>query len=228
MVNLLNDGTAQLRLVSNSSFPVWSIVHFLNRLSTTYFKLLTIQRVCEALAEGCYDSDLIVAEESAKLVSNEAFTFDDSTSYTTLANKAVNYTQFWDVIKSHHRPIVFRRQADGFAPLFDIGRDDLIITRLTVTSPPDITVTGIGTTIADLYYAAEREERERQDHKNRQIGQVARNIGDVASAHAMLNNPNISPGARAYLETMMLGLIERQAELTQEMGLRPRRIKARA
>lgn len=228
MVNLLNDGTGQLRLVSESSFPVWSIVHYLNRLSTTYFKLLTLQRVCEALAEGCADDDLIVDEESAKLVSNEAFVFDYSTPYRALANKGENYKQFWDVIKTHHRPIVFRRNRDGFSPLFDISRDDLIITRLTVTSPPDITVTGIGTTITDLYYAAEREERQRQDHRNRQIGQTARNIGDLASAQAMLNNPNISPGAKAYLEALMFGLIERQAELTQEMGLRAQGINTRA
>lgn len=228
MVNLLNDGTGQLRLVSESSFPVWSIVHYLNRLSTTYFKLLTIQRVCEALAEGCADDDLIVAEESAKLVSNEAFEFDSSMPYRTLANKGENYKQFWDVIKTHHRPIVFRRDFDSFSPLFDISRDDLIITRLTVTSPPDITVIGIGTTISDLYYAAAREERQRQDHRNRQIGQAARNIGDLASAQAMLNNPNISLGAKAYLEILIFGLIERQAELTQEMGLRAQGVNTRA
>lgn len=228
MINFLDDGTAQLRLVSESSFPVWSIVHYLNRLSTTYFKLLTIQRVCEALGEGCADDDLIVAEESAKLVSNEAFIFDPSTRYRPLANKGDNYREFWDVIKTHHRPIVLRRQFDIFSPLFDISRDDLIITRLTVTSPPDITVTGIGTTISDLYYAAEREERQREDHRNRQIGQAARNLGDLATAHAMLNNPNISPGVKAYLETLILGLIERQSELTEEMGLRPQGINTRA
>jgi len=228
MINYINDGARQLRLVSESSYPVWSIVHYLNRLSTTYFKLLTIQRVCEALAEGCADDDLIVAEESAKLVSNEAFAFDSSTLYRTLANKGESYKQFWDVIKKHHRPIVFRRSRDSFSPLFDISRDDLIITHLTVTSPPDITVTGIGTTISDLYYAAEREERQRQDHRNRQLGQAARNIGDLASSQAMLNNPNISPGAKAYLETLIFGLIDRQAELTQEMGLRVQRINTRA
>jgi len=194
----------------------------------TYFKLLTIQRVCEALAEDCADDDLIVAEESAKLVSNEAFAFDPSTRYRTLAHKGENYKEFWDVIKTHHRPIVLRRKFGIFSPLFDISRDDLIITRLTVTSPPDITVTGIGTTISDLYYASEREERQREDHRNRQIGQAARNIGDLATAHAALNNPNISAGVKAYLETLILGLIERQAELTQGMGLRPREIDTRA
>lgn len=228
MVDLFDNGTGQLRLVSDTSFPVWSIVHYLSRLSTTYFKLLTVQRVCEALADDCHDEDLIVAEQSAKLISTEPFFFDTTTPYKTLANKGENYKEFWNVIKTHHRPIAFRRRFDTFRPLLDIRRDDLIITRLTVTSPPDITVTGIGTTITDLYYAAEREERQRQDHTNRQIGQAARNIGDIASAQAMLNNPNLSPGVKAYLETLILGLVERQAELNQEMRLRPLGINARA
>lgn len=228
MVNLSHDGTGQLRLVSEDSFPVWSIVHYLSRLSTTYFKLLTIQRVCEAIEHGCNDEDIIVAEESAKLVSNEPFVLDTTNTYKTLARKGENYKEFWNVIKTHHRPIVFLREYDTFRPLFDIGNDDLIITRLTVSSPPDITVKGIGTTITDLYYAADREERQRQDHRNRQVGQVARNIGDIASAQAMLGNPNLSPGAKAHLEVLILGLIERQAELNQEMGLRPVGINTRA
>lgn len=224
MINNRNGRTEQLRLVSETSFPVWSIVHYLSRLSTTYFKLLTIERVCEALANGCWDQDLIVAEQSAKLISNEAFFYDTSTSYKTLANKGENYKEFWNVIKTHHRPMVFRRQDDAFVPLIDIASDDLIITRLTVTSPPDITVTGIGTALSDLYYAGEREDRQRQDHMNRQIGQVARNIGEIASAQSMLNNPNLSPGVKAYLETLIFGLVERQVELNQEMGLRATRV----
>lgn len=108
------------------------------------------------------NSDLIVAEISAKLVSNEPFAHDATTTYKTLANKGENYKEFWNVIKTHHRPLVFRRQHDTFQPLIDISRDDLIINRLTVSSPPDITITGIGTAITDLYYAAEREERNRQ------------------------------------------------------------------
>ncbi len=228
MVDPLDNGTGQLRLVSDTSFPVWSIVHYLSRLSTTYFKLLTIQRVCEALADGCPDEDIIVAEQSAKLISPEPFRFETSTPYKMLANKGENYKEFWNIVKAHHRPIVFRRENNTYSPLFDINRDDLIITRLTVTSPPDITVTGIGSTLADLYYAPEREERNRQDHTHRQIGQAARNIGDIASAQAMLNNPNISPGAKQYLETLLVGLVERQAELNREMGIRPLGVRDRA
>lgn len=112
--------------------------------------------------------------------------------------------------------------------MIDINRDDLIINRLTVTSPPDITVTGIGTAISDLYYAAEREERNRQDHQNRQIGQAARNIGDIASAQAMLNNPNISPGAKMHLEILIMGLIDRQVELNREMCIRSLRVNIHA
>lgn len=94
MINISHDGTGQIRLISEASFPVWTIVHYLNRLSTTYFKLLTIQRVCEALEDGCYDEDLIVAEVSAKLVSNEPFALDTTTTYKTLANKGDDYKAF--------------------------------------------------------------------------------------------------------------------------------------
>ncbi|MCL6358129.1 hypothetical protein EXT68_22165 [Pectobacterium parmentieri] len=227
MVDSHNNDFGRLRLVSHDSFPVWSIVHYLNRLSMTYFKLLTIQRVCEALAEGCEDDELIISEESAKLISNELFTFNDSKSYRVFSNKVENHEQFWSIIKKHHRPVVFRRQGNSFSPLFDISRDDLIINRLTVTSPPDITITGVGTTITDLYYAAEREERLRQDHQNRQIGQTIRNVNDLASAQAMLNNPNINPGMKVYVEAILQGLLERQVELNQEMGLSPMQIDTR-
>jgi len=221
MIEHIDNNKGQLRLISEKSFPVWSIVHYLNRLSTTYLKLLTIERVCEALADGCYDQDLLVAEESAKLISTEPFIHEKEAPYKILANKGEDYKEFWKIIKSHHRPVVFRRQGNKFLPLINLPNDDLIIKKLTVTSPPDITVTGVGSTLTDLYYAGEREERHRQDHANRQIGQTARNIGDIASAHAMLNNPNLSLGMKAYLETLIIGLVDRQDGLNREMGLSP-------
>lgn len=223
MIEYIDNDKGQLRLVSDLSFPVWSIVHYLNRLSTTYLKLLTIHRVCESLAEGCWDNDLIVAEESADLITSGPLIHKSNVPYRTLMNKGDDYESFWKIIKSHHRPIVFRRydSDSGFQPLIDISNDDLLISNLTVTSPPDITVTGVGSILTDLYYAGEREERRRRDHSNRQIGQAVRNIEDIASAHAMLNNPNISEGAKSYLENMLLGLVHRQDQLNQEMNLRP-------
>jgi hypothetical protein len=227
-MNEIPDGIdGELRLVSEKSFPVWSIVHYLNRLSTTYLKLLTIDRVCEALAEGCLDQDLIVAEQSAKLITTEPFVHEIDAQYKTLANKGENYEEFWKIIKSHHRPIVFRRNGNEFSPLINVSTDDLIIKKLTVTSPPDITVTGVGSTLTDLYYAGEREER-RQEHTNMQIGQTARNIGDIASAHAMLNNHNMKPGMKAYLETLIFGLVESQDKLNKEMGMTPENINETA
>ena len=219
MVNSYENDLVELRLASPYSFPVWSIVHYLNRLSMTYFKLVTIQRVCEALNEGCEDGDLIIAEESAKLVSNENFTYNDSKPHEVLVNKGDDFYKFWDIIKTHHRPVVFRRDRNGFLPLFNISTDDLLINRLTVTSPPDITVTGIATAITDLYYAAEREERSRLEHQNNQIGQTARNLGEIITTQSKLHDSNLDPGVKAYVESMLQSLMQRQAELNQEMGI---------
>ncbi|MBQ4765416.1 hypothetical protein [Pectobacterium versatile] len=185
----------------------------------TYFKLVTIQRVCEALNEGCEDGDLIIAEESAKLVSNDNFTYNGSKPHEVLVNKGDDFYKFWDIIKTHHRPVVFRRCRNSFLPLFNISSDDLIINRLTVTSPPDITVTGIGTAITDLYYAAEREERSRLEHQNNQIGQTARNLGEIITTQSMLHDSNLDPGVKAYVESMLQSLMQRQAELNQQMGI---------
>ncbi|RXJ21504.1 hypothetical protein [Lelliottia nimipressuralis] len=227
MVNSQENDLGTLRLSSPYSFPVWSIVHYLNRLSMTYFKLVTIQRVCEALSEGCEDGDLIIAEESAKLVSNESFTYNGSKPHKILVNKGDDFYKFWDIIKTHHRPVVFRRGVDGFHPLFDISRDDLLINRLTVTSPPDITVTGISTAITDLYYAAEREERSRHEHQNNQIGQTVRNLSEIITTQSMLQDSNLSPGVKAYAENMLQSLMQRQAELNQEMGITSLQINIR-
>lgn len=209
----------KMRVKSDTSFPVWSIVHYLNRLSINYLKLLTIERVCEALADGCLDQDLIVAEQSATLMSTTPFLYDSNIKYKTLVNKGDDYKEFWNIIKVHHRPIVFRKFGNNFVPIIDIKNDDLIINRLTVTSPPDITLSGVANVLTDLYYAEERENRRREAHQNIQIGQAAHNIGQIASAQALLNNPNLGDGFKAYLGGMILDLVEKQVQLNEEMGL---------
>ena len=219
MIKKLENNKGQLRVKSEKSLPIWSIVHYLNRVSINYIKLLTIERVCQALADGCLDEDLIVAEQSAYLMSSTPFDYDTNITYRTLANKGDNYKEFWNIIKTHHRPIVLRRLNNAFVPVIDIKNDDLIINNLTVTSPPDLTLSGIGTTLSDLYYAGEREERSRQAHANEQIGQAAQNISQMASAQVMLNNPNLKTGVKSYLEDIMMDIMRKQAELNQEMGL---------
>jgi hypothetical protein len=122
-------------------------------------------------------------------------------------------------MKSHHRPAVFHKEGKKFTSLIRIEEDDLLISKLTVTSPPDITLSGIASTLQDLFYAEEREQRQRQDHQNRQIGQVAQNISQMASAQVMLNNPSLDAGVKIYLETLMLDIMKKQGELNKEMQL---------
>jgi hypothetical protein len=221
-------GTTKINLVSEISFPVWSILHYLERLSQTYFKLLAIQRVCDALARGCKLEDIVVFERSADLISTNPFVFNEGEIFRQLGSESTDYKQFWGLIKKIHRPMVFVRDRGGYRSLFDIRNDDLIINKLVVSSPPNITVSGIGGAVADIYYAAEREERKRQEHRGQQINQAVRNIGEIAETRQKIGEVRISDGHREYLDAILDDLLSEQVQLQRQMGMQSKRIDTRA
>lgn len=221
-------GLMQAHFVSEISFPVWSIVHYLTSLSETYFKLLIIQRLCDALVEGYNLEDFLVFERPAELISTNPFVFDSGGASRTLGSEQSEYERFWSAVKNNNRPMVFVRDKGAYRSLIDIKKDDLIINKLVVSSPPDITVSGVGQALSDIYYAPEREERSRQEHEARQINQFVKNIGDIAETQQKINQAKIGDGHREYLNSLLEDALAKQAQLQRQMGIQHRGIRGKA
>lgn len=217
----------RIEIESNWVLPNWAVTHYLQQTEVNYLRLVTTQEIC-AYAQRGYDlSRLVVATESAEIFPRERISISSFKGRIELAEKSESADRFWKIIGRHSRPMVFVSDYDSnsYIPLYDfLESEALVIRRLEINSPFNASLEGMASALPDLIYAREREQRARDEWRNQQIGQAARNIRDIASASEVINNPNAHPGLQAYANHMLEQLLENQQRLNESAGITVRRI----
>lgn len=197
-----------------------AISHYIQQTDINYVKLMIVQKICSLISDGINPDSFVVASKSDDLFNTENAEYNDFNDFKILAEKENSAKKFWDTINRYHRPVVFYKQNNRYIPIFQYQNEDrLIIRKLNVNSPVEFNLEGVGSSMVDLYYASEREERNRIQWRNEQIGQVVQNVNEIARASATINNPNIPEGIRNYAENIIKHAMLRQDKLNTEIGL---------
>lgn len=197
-----------------------AISHYLQQTDINYAKLMIIQKICTLIKEGVAPDAFVVASKSADLFATKDNTYDDFENFEVLARKEESAQKFWNIINRYHRPVVFYKRNNQHISIFDYQDENrLIIRKIGVNSPVEVNLEGIGSSMIDLYYAAEREQRNRIQWENQQIGQVSQNINNITRASAAVNDPAVPGGVRRYAENILNQLMARQMKLNDEIGI---------
>lgn len=217
----------RLEIVSNRVLPTWAITHYLQQTELNYLRLVTTQEICIYAQRGYDLNCLVVATESADIFPKERISLSSFKGQIELTDKAESADRFWNIIGRHHRPMVFVSDSDrnGYVPLYDfLESEALVVRRLEINSPFNASLEGMASALPDLIYAREREQRARNEWKNQQIGQAARNVREIASASEIINSTNVPRGIHAYASHILEQLLENQQRLNESAGITVKRI----
>jgi len=216
-----------IEIESDRLLPSWAVTHYLQQTEINYMRLVTTQQIC-IYAQRDYDLNrLVVATESAELFPKERISISSFKGQIELTEKSGSADKFWNIIGRHSRPMVFVFDSNSqtYTSLYDyLESEALVIRRLETNSPFNALLEGTISALPDLIYAREREQRARDEWRNQQIGQAARNICDIVSASEVINNLNSHPGLKAYAGHMLEQLLENQQRLNESAGITVRRI----
>lgn len=229
----------QLEFSGKDDLPAWAILHYLQKTEINYIKLIIVQRICELIDEGISPDRFIVATSSADVFPEKTIEYADFKQFEFLARKEDSANDFWRIIKNHHRPVVFYESNGGYVPIYIRDENALTIKNIAVNSPVSINLEGGGKALADLYYANDREKRERWEFENQQrqnglrfeneqIGQTIRNIEDIGRASETVNRRDVPEGVRVYANDILEQLLRRQEKLNEQIGMENTRISVRA
>jgi len=217
----------RVEIESDRLLPSWAVTHYLQQTEINYLRLVTTQEISLYAQRGYDLNRLVVATESADLFPKERIAISSFKGQIALTDQSESADRFWKIIGRHARPMVFVADADSdaYIPLYDyLEPEALVIRRLETNSPFNATLEGMASALPDLIYAREREQRARDEWRNQQIGQAARNIQDIASASQIINSQNAHPGLRSYANHMLEQLLENQQKLNESAGITVRRI----
>jgi len=187
-----------------------------------------VQRICNLIKDGLNQKKLIVASSSADVFPKKTIAYEDFDKFEILARKDESVKEFWQVIARHHRPVVLYSSDHGYIPIY--SHDDgnaLIIRNVSVNSPVSINLEGIAGAVTDLYYAGEREQRQRLQWENEQVGQTVQNVEDIARASGVVNSQDVPEGVRTYANAILEQALKRQEKLNNEIGMTNVKISTR-
>lgn len=210
----------QLKFQGKEDLPAWAITHYLQQTEINYIKIVLVQRICNLIADGLDPDKLLVASSSADVFPKKAISYEDFNEFEVLARKGESTSEFWRIISRHHRPVVFYESNNSYVPIYSYEDGNaLIIRNVGVNSPVSLNLEGVPGAVTDLYYAGEREQRQRLQWENEQVGQTVRNVEDIARASETVNRPGVHPGVRTYANTILEQALKRQEKLNQEIGM---------
>lgn len=209
--------------------PAWAITHYLQQTEINYLKLVLVERICDLIANGMEPDSFVVAASSVELFPKKVIQYEDFNNFEILAAKEESAKKFWNVIARHHRPMVFYKEGNNFVPVYNPNDENsLVIRNVGVNSPVNLSLEGAGGAITDIYYASEREQRQRTQWENEQVGQVARNVDDIVRASTTANLPGVPEGVRAYAQAILEQAMKRQEKLNEEIGMTNARVDTQA
>ncbi len=216
----------RLQLGSDFTLPTWAVTHYLQQTEINYLRLTTTESICRYAIEGFPLERLVVATESAELFQRERPSLESFRGRIELTRKDDSADKFWRIIGRHSRPMVFVQKGNrGYVPLYDfLGTEALVIRQLSVNSPFEAVLEGLASSLPDLLYAREREQRARVQWQHEQIGQAAHNLNEIVRASQTIEHPDTPPGVQAYARAMLDQLLDSQQRLNEAAGVKVRRI----
>lgn len=216
----------RLQIGSDFTLPTWAVTHYLHQTEINYLRLATTESICRYAVEGFALERLVVATESAELFQRERSSLESFRGRIGLTRKDDSAEKFWKIIGRHSRPMVFVQQDNqGYVPLYDfLGTEALVIRHLSVNSPFEAVLEGLASSLPDLVYAREREQRARVQWQHEQIGQAAHNLNEIVRASQTIEHPDTPPGVQAYARAMLDQLLDSQQRLNESAGVKVRRI----
>lgn len=200
----------RIELQSDKILPNWAVTHYLQQTEINYLRLVTTQEICDYASRGFNLNNLVVATESAEIFLKERVSISSFKGRIELTEKADSASKFWNIIGRNSRPMVFvsNNSNSDYTPLYDfLESEALVIRRLEINSPFSASLEGMASALPDLIYAREREQRARDEWRNNQLGQAARNIRDIASASEIINRQNSHPGLLVYANHILEQLL---------------------
>ncbi|MBL8419035.1 MAG: hypothetical protein JNK92_00200 [Dechloromonas sp.] len=216
----------QLLIGSDFTLPTWAVTHYLQQTEINYLRLSTTESICRYAAEGFGLERLVVATESAELFQRERSTLESFRGRVELTRKDDSAERFWKIIGRHSRPMVFVHEGNqGYIPLYDfLGAQALVIRNLSINSPFKALLEGLVSSLPDLIYAREREQRARDQWEHEQIGQAANNLNKIVRVSQTVEHPDTPPGVQEYARAMLNQLLDSQQRLNESTGVKVRRI----
>lgn len=216
---------AKLKFVGKEGLPVWAVTHFLEQTCLNHMKIIIIQKICELKAQGVSDSQISISANSADIFPHNKFLDVNFKNLVPFAEKQNNPKGFWYIVKNFKRPIVLLKSGNSQIPLYDYNDIEAAqIWSFKEQSPPEGIIRGAAGALIDLFYADEREERERQAYQNEQIAQSTKNLAEIARASEIINNPNVPSGVKIYAQQQLYAILNAQAKLNQKFGINQNQI----
>jgi hypothetical protein len=225
------DDERPVRLIFTIShkMPIWSQTHYLLATSQVFMKLIQTKRIVQLMADGAEMTRFTVADESINLFPGEPgllpgesdviASLEEGDSKRRPKKTTEPGADLWDRLKRHHRPLVLFSDRNQLWSLYEpLASYDLQLKKVTVASPPIITLEGAGSAILDLVYARRIESRRQHEWENAQIGQSAVNIARIAMASEIIENVQVPEGVKAYARQIVTDLLEKQARLNRKIG----------
>ena len=218
--SLRNLDIGTIRIRGKEGLPFWTILHYFDKTINNHMKLTTIQRICELTAQDVPNNHFIVATNSVDVYQQKKMTIDQFKNFTVLESKSRDSENFWKLIINLKRPVVFFDNGKERIPLYDFTNEEALrVTSFNENSPFSANLEGAGGSLVDLFYAREREERLRNEHMNRYLGQAAENIERIVRASHVIDNPNTPPGVRYYAQLNMDKIMRAQERLNDKVGI---------
>lgn len=216
---------AKVHFAGKEGLPAWSTLYYMEQFCLNHLKLTTVQRICELLAAGIRENQMAVAAYSLELFPPEPIERTDFKpgELVPFSSRGQAADAFWHIIRRYKRPVVLLRDTETGqqTPLYDYNRPEAAkIWAFQEQSPPEGVIRGAAQAAIDLFFAGEREDRERQAHANEQIGQAADNLAGLIRASQVIASPVTPEGVRRYAEEQLTLLMNKQAELNRKIGLR--------
>lgn len=210
---------ASLQATGKEGLPFWTIVHFFEKTISNHMKLTTIHKICELSTQGVPEHHFTIATNSIGIY-KEDIKFESFKDYETLESTNSDSQAFWNMIINLKRPIVFFDNGTERVPLYRFDSNEALrINSFTENSPFNVNFEGAAGALLDLFYAPEREERQRNEHLNQYLGQATENIERIVRTSHIIEDPRTPPGIRLYAQQSMERLMKAQESLNEKAGI---------
>lgn len=208
--------------------PLFALLKYLNEINDLYYHYLCINSLIDALSKGIFQY---------KIGRNESFTnylprkpiigFEEHIEYKEtviigqnerrdlleLPNEMNSIDKIYKKIIERPHPKILYKNKYGYEELVNEEVDGLIINKLQVNSPPEITFNGLDGVINQIFYGKEIEKRAKENHELEKIDKSIRNVEKLISLDEKLASSKISDCHKAYLEEMIAALKRNQERL---------------
>lgn len=217
-----DDRSITIHFEIRPDFPLWSVIHFLQQTTSNHMKVLQTKLIVQLFEQGAHDDQFLVGEQSIELYPEKRLILRGY-EYTKLESKRDSVIRFWNIIRTHIRPIVFFKPNDEWLPLYDFTSSyALSLKQYQTKSPPRITLEGAGSSIVDLIFASRREKRLEEEWVISKIYKSAENVERIVSAAEIIHRSDAPLGIKRYAEEILNNLIVKQAELNDVINVKNR------